>query len=81
MLSSIDERPAAPLSLGAWMVGAAAILAAGIVLHAFFPRYELTPSGTDGAAIVVFDRWTGRFQRATYGPDGEPRTSSVVRPF
>jgi hypothetical protein len=80
-LSSTDERTPPPLSLGVWMVSAAAILAAGIVLHAFFPRYELTPHGSSGDAVVVFDRWTGQFQRAIYGPDGEPRASSVVRPF
>jgi hypothetical protein len=80
-LSSIDERTAPQLALGIWITFAAAILSAGVVLHAFFPRYELTSHGASGDAVVVFDRWTGRFQRAMYGPDGEPRTSSVVRPF
>lgn len=80
-MSSIDEPTTSPLSLGVWMISAAAILAAGIVLQALFPRYELTAHGTSGDAVVVFDRWTGRFQRATYGADGEPRASSVVRPF
>lgn len=81
MLSSIEERGGTPLGLGVWIVMSAAVLAAGLVLHALFPRYELTSHGADGGAVVVFDRWTGQFQRATYGADGEPRTSSVVRPF
>jgi hypothetical protein len=80
-LSSIDERSPAPLSLGLWILSAAAVLAAGLVVQALFPRYELTTHGVTGDAVVVFDRWTGQFQRATYGADGEPHTSSVVRPF
>lgn len=67
--------------MGVWILSAAAVLAAGLVLHALLPRYDITPHGTTGEAVVVFDRWTGQFQRATYGPDGEPRVSSVVRPF
>jgi hypothetical protein len=66
---------------GVWTLGAAALLAAGVILHALFPRYQITPHGGDNAAVVVFDRWTGQFQRAAYGPDGEPRISVVVRPF
>lgn len=69
------------MGLGAWIVFAAGVLAVGLVLQSLFPRYELTPHGTNGDAVVVFDRWTGQFQRATYGADGEPRASSVVRPF
>ncbi|HUE84869.1 MAG TPA: hypothetical protein VMO26_02220 [Vicinamibacterales bacterium] len=74
-LSLMDPRS------GVWMVAAATLLALGLVLHALFPRYALTPHGSDGEAVVVFDRWTGQFQQATYGPDGEPRMTSVVRPF
>lgn len=80
-MSSTDERTPTPLGLGVWIVSAAAVLAAGLVLHALFPRYQLSPHGVNSDAVVVFDRWTGQFQRATYSPDGEPRTSSVVRPF
>lgn len=80
MLSSIDERLPVPFSPGVWLLSAAAVLALGIVLHALFPRYEMT-GHTTGDSVVVFDRWTGQFQRAVYGPDGEPRTSAVVKPF
>jgi hypothetical protein len=79
-LSSTETPASKPLSLGTWILCAAAVLAAGLVLHALLPRYQLTPHGS-GEAVVVFDRWTGQFQRATYGDDGEPRISSVVRPF
>jgi hypothetical protein len=64
-----------------WMVSAALVLAVAVLLHAIFPRYELMSHGAGGDAVVVFDRWTGQFQRAIYGADGEPRTSAVVRPF
>jgi len=60
-----------------WRLLAAGILALGLLLHALFPRYEMLPMGE---GVVVFDRWTGAFQRATY-VDGQPETSQVVRPF
>lgn len=65
---------------GLWLVIAAAALATGLTLHAVLPRYTLT-AGPDGAVVLVFDRWTGQFQRATYGADGEPRVTQVVKPF
>lgn len=69
------------MSLGIWSVVAAALLALGLTLHALLPRYTMTTVGEGGAVVLVFDRWTGQFQRATYGPDGEPRVTSVVKPF
>ena len=32
----------------------------------FFPRYEWRMVDTSGTAIVVYDRWAGRFQRAVW---------------
>jgi hypothetical protein len=81
MTDSGNRLPIAGAPAGVWIVAAAVILAAGITLHSLFPRYELIPHGGDGTVVVVFDRWTGQFQRAVYGPDGEPQTSVVVRPF
>jgi len=66
---------------GAWAALVAALIALAIVLHALLPRYSFSTVGQDGAVVLVFDRWTGQFQRATYGPDGEPRVTSVVKPF
>ena len=63
-----------------WAVVAAALIAFGLILHALLPRYTFTTVGQDGAVVLVFDRWTGQFQRATYGADGEPRVTSVVKP-
>ena len=81
MTDTAEMGPGTGTPAGVWVVAAAAIVAAGLVLQALFPRYELIPHGADGSAVVVFDTWTGQFQRATYGADGEPRTSVVVRPF
>ena len=58
-----------------------ALLAIAVVLHAVWPRYELTTIGVNRESVVVFDRWTGQFQRVDYLPSGEPRATSVVDPF
>jgi hypothetical protein len=63
-----------------WLASAA-LAAAAIVAHAALPRYELTTVGVNRESVVVFDRWTGQFQRIDYQPDGEPRATSVVDPF
>ena len=63
-----------------WLVSAA-LLAGAIVIHGAMPRYELTTVGLNDESVVVFDRWTGQFQRVDYQPNGEPRATSVVDPF
>lgn len=80
-MSDVPGSMFGPISSGVWWSAVALIIAVAIVLHAMLPRYSFTTVGQDGAVVLVFDRWTGQFQRAIYGPDGEPRVSSVVRPF
>ena len=63
-----------------WLVSAG-LLAAAIVLHGVMPRYEFTTVGANGDSVVVFDRWTGQFQRVDYQSTGEPRATPVVNPF
>ena len=63
-----------------WTI-AAAMLAGAIVLHAMLPRYELASVGANGESVIVFDRWTGQFQRVDYQPNGDPRATQVVNPF
>lgn len=65
---------------GVWILVAAAVLAIALILHALLPRYEFARSASS-PDVYVFDRWTGVFQRVTYGSDGEPRATPVVRPF
>ncbi len=62
-----------------YLVGA--LIALGLILHAVFPRYEWQVVGDGGHVIVVYDRWTGQYQRAEYQQDGEVRADSVFRPF
>ena len=76
-----DGTVASRISPSAWAVAAALVVAIGLVFHALLPRYTFTTVGQDGAVVLVFDRWTGQFQRATYGADGEPKVTSVVKPF
>jgi len=63
----------------------AAVLAGLAVLslfvHTLFPRYEWRTVNPDGTALVVYDRWSGRFQRATYAEDGHVKAMDVYTPF
>ena len=52
-----------------WLIIALLAVAAGLVFHAVFPRYEWTVQA-DGTSVVVFDRWQGRFRRADFQNDG-----------
>ncbi len=61
-----------------WLAVAGLLLAIAIGLHGIMPRYEFS---SEGSSVIVYDRWTGRFQRTTYDAQGEPTASQVVRPF
>jgi hypothetical protein len=69
------------LPRGLWAFLAALIVALAIALHAVFPRYEFRIVGEDGRGIIVYDRWTGKFQRADYSTTGEPTLRPVLTPF
>jgi hypothetical protein len=70
-----------PDTLQVLWVAVAGVLALGVLAHAFFPRYEWRPVGDNGSAIVVYDRWSGRFQRAVYDENGTLRVMDVFTPF
>lgn len=58
------------------------LLAIAIFLHALFPRYDWhTVSEPGKLSVVVYDRWTGRFQRGVYSDDGKLQVMSVYTPF
>lgn len=63
-----------------WAVMALIALAAALVFHALFPRFDWSVQ-RDGAVVVVYDRWQGRFQRVVFQDDGTLRTSEVWTPF
>jgi len=66
------------------VIGLLVAIAAGLLAHAFFPRYEWrTIQDGSGAtiSIVVYDRWAGRFQRAVYDDKGNLNAMGVFTPF
>lgn len=66
-----------------FVIGAviAALAVLGLFAHAFFPRYEWRSVNPDGTALVVYDRWSGRFQRAVYDESGRVKPMDVYAPF
>jgi hypothetical protein len=69
------------LPLGIWIFLSAVVLAAAMAAGALFPRYDYRLIGEDGHAMMIYDRWTGQFQRAEYSATGEPALKGVLRPF
>jgi len=59
----------------------AALAVVALFIHAVFPRYEWRAVNADGTAIVVYDRWSGRFQRAVYDATGRVKPMDVYTPF
>jgi hypothetical protein len=57
------------LSLGALIV-------LFLALRVVFPRYDWRPVG-DGHAVIVYDKWTGRFQRAEWNATGKLQLMDV----
>lgn len=66
-----------------FVIGAvlAALAVAALFVHAVFPRYEFRSVNPDGTAIVVYDRWSGKFQRAVYDETGHVKPMDVYTPF
>ncbi len=62
--------------------GVLVLVAVGVLLHSFFPRYEWKTVDRPGAiSIVVYDKWTGKFQRGVYADDGKLNVMGVFTPF
>ena len=61
-------------------IAAVFVLALGVLADALMPRFEYQAS-TDGSAVVIHDRWAGKFQRAVYDKDGHLQLQSVITPF
>lgn len=66
-------------AVGFALVGAIVL---GVFAHAFLPRYELRDVREPNAvSIIVYDKWTGRIQRAVYGDNGSLNVMGVYTPF
>ena len=58
------------------------VIALGIFAHSFLPRYEWREvRETSAISIIVYDRWTGRMQRAVYDDNGHLNLMGVYTPF
>jgi len=64
-----------------WWWALLGVIVFGIAAHAFFPRYEWRASDASGSALVIYDRWSGRFQRGVYDADGKVKAMQVFTPF
>jgi hypothetical protein len=61
-----------------WLI--VAILGTSIVLllalRVVFPRYDWQPV-SDGHAVIIYDKWTGRLQRAEWSATGRLQLMDV----
>jgi hypothetical protein len=58
------------------------VIALGILAHAFLPRYDWREvRDTTSISIIVYDKWTGRIQRAVYDDKGGLNVMGVYMPF
>ena len=65
-----------------WKYALIVVIAVIVTVSTFFPRYDWHPVESSGSvSIVVFDRWTGRFQRAVYDDKGGLNVMGVFTPF
>jgi hypothetical protein len=64
-----------------WRYALVIVVAVGLVLHAVFPRYDWRVVGDEGSTIVVYDRWGGAFQRATWDANGFVKPTQPFKPF
>ncbi len=65
----------------AWQWALVGAVVLGIFAHSFLPRYEWRAVNPGGTAVIVYDRWTGRFQRAEYDAAGKVKAMDVFTPF
>ena len=63
-----------------WLSIASMLIAAALFMQAVFPRYQFYVL-EDGQAMIIYDRWAGRFQRTNYDANGEPTLTRVLTPF
>jgi hypothetical protein len=58
------------------------VILVGIFAHAFLPRYDWREvREPNGVSIIVYDKWTGRLQRAVYDDKGSLNLMGVYTPF
>jgi hypothetical protein len=63
-----------------WLALALLLLALAVLMHGVLPRYEFRVIES-GQAVIIYDRWSGRFQRVNYDTAGTATLTNVVQPF
>jgi hypothetical protein len=65
-----------------WSALAVMLVALAIMLHAVFPRYDYRIVDRQNSInVIVYDRWTGKFQRGIYGDTGDLTALKIWEPF
>jgi hypothetical protein len=66
----------------AWWWAFLGVIVVAIFAHAFLPRYEWREvREASTLSVVVYDKWTGRFQRAVYDDKGMLNVMGVYTAF
>ena len=66
----------------AWWWALLGVIVAAIFANAYLPRYEWrTVEQTGSVSVIVYDKWTGRLQRAVYDDKGGLNVMRVYSPF
>jgi hypothetical protein len=65
----------------AWWWALLGVALLGIFAHSFIPRYDWRTLDAAGTTLVIYDKWTGRFQRAEYDTAGKVKAMEVFVPF
>jgi hypothetical protein len=70
MAARVTDNPWLIVSI----IGASILLV--LALRIVFPRYDWRPV-SDGHAVIIYDKWTGRFQRAEWSSAGRLQLMDV----
>jgi len=66
----------------AWWWTLLVVILCALLAHAFLPRYEWREvREQSGISILVYDKWSGRMQRAVYDDKGGLNVMGVYTPF
>ena len=66
----------------AWWWALLGVIVLAIFAHSFLPRYEWREVRDPGSiSVLVYDKWTGRIQRAVYDDKGDLSVMRVYTPF
>ena len=66
----------------AWWWAFLGVLVVAVFAHTLLPRYDWKEvRDPNSVSVLVYDKWTGRMQRAIYDDKGELSVLKVYVPF